>query len=369
MNFNKIKSAAINKSMKFINERRGWTTDRKIIVIESDDWGSIRMPNRYVYNNLLKSGIRVDKCHYCKYDSLASKTDLEHLYSILIKYKDKNGNHPIITANTIVANPDFKKIEESNFESYFYETFLKTIETYPNHNFDLWKEGVENKIFYPQSHGREHLNIHRWMKALQFNSKEVHLGFKNNFFGLSTSISKEKNPSFMAALDSADENFINEVLIDGLVIFEDIFKYKSESFIAPNYIWSKANELALKKRGVNYLQGTFVQKLPSKRKIYHYLGEKNKTSHIYLTRNAFFEPSELKTKDWVNNCLKDVDKAFNLNKPAIIGSHRVNYIGEIFEENRMKNLKLLDELLFNIIKKWPNVEFMTSDKLGKIITS
>lgn len=43
---------------------RGWKTSRKIIVIESDDWGSIRMPSKEVYNSLLKQGIRVDKDDY-----------------------------------------------------------------------------------------------------------------------------------------------------------------------------------------------------------------------------------------------------------------------------------------------------------------
>jgi hypothetical protein len=39
----------------------GWRTNRKIIVIESDDWGSIRMRNQKTFDELLKAGIRVDK--------------------------------------------------------------------------------------------------------------------------------------------------------------------------------------------------------------------------------------------------------------------------------------------------------------------
>jgi hypothetical protein len=37
----------------YINSR-GWKTKRKIVVIESDDWGSIRMPSKSVVE-LLKS--------------------------------------------------------------------------------------------------------------------------------------------------------------------------------------------------------------------------------------------------------------------------------------------------------------------------
>ena len=88
----------------------GWRTNFKIIVIESDDWGSIRMPSREVYKKCLNAGYRVDKNPYERYDSLLSQKDLELLFDLLIQFRDRNGNHPIITANCVVANPDFEKI-------------------------------------------------------------------------------------------------------------------------------------------------------------------------------------------------------------------------------------------------------------------
>jgi hypothetical protein len=65
---------------------------RKIIVIESDDWGSIRMPSKEVYRSLLKKGLRVDQCPYNRYDSLASEDDLTGLFNVLMKYKDKTSS-------------------------------------------------------------------------------------------------------------------------------------------------------------------------------------------------------------------------------------------------------------------------------------
>ena len=101
------------------------------------------------------------------------------------------------------------------------------------------------------------------------------------------------------------------------------------------------------------------------------MGQKNRYDQLYLVRNAFFEPAldkdKDKDKDPVGECLRRINMAFKWNKPAIISSHRINYIGSLVEENRIKNLKLLDELLKNIINRWPDVEFMTSDKLGELI--
>ena len=55
----------------------GYKTNRKIVVFESDDWGSIRMPSKLAYSNLLKKGIGVDKSLYDTLDSLEKKEDLE----------------------------------------------------------------------------------------------------------------------------------------------------------------------------------------------------------------------------------------------------------------------------------------------------
>ena len=56
----------------------GYKTNRKIVVFESDDWGSIRMPSKLAYSNLLKKEIDVDKSYlYDTLDSLEKKGDLE----------------------------------------------------------------------------------------------------------------------------------------------------------------------------------------------------------------------------------------------------------------------------------------------------
>ena len=239
----------------------GWRTNRKIVVIESDDWGSIRMPSKQVYDNLLKAGVRVDKCPYNRFDSLASEDDLTALFDVLVKFKDKNGNHPIITANSVVANPDFELIQKSNYKEYHYELFTKTLKRYPNHkfSFELWKKGISEKLFFPQFHGREHVNISRWINALQANSEETMFAFKEGIFGLSTTIVKEKRKSYQAALDFDNSlEFIKQkgVIASGLDLFEESFGYKSKSFIAPNYVWHPEIEKELAKQGVEFIQSS-----------------------------------------------------------------------------------------------------------------
>jgi hypothetical protein len=356
----------------------GWRTKRRIVVIESDDWGSIRMASNDAYRMFLELGYPVDKCSYNSYDALESNEDLERLFEVLSSVKDSKDNPAVITANSVVANPDFDKIKFSNFRKYYYEPFNETFKRYPDHNrvFELYKEGIERKLFYPQFHGREHLNVSRWMKALRRGDEDVHLAFSRNMFSLHTHPKLDNKNEFMDALDYdslPEKEQLNQIISGGLSLFKEIFGFNSKSFIASCYIWNSCIESALSKNGVFYIQGVAVQCEPPMnekhqyKKKYHYQGQCNSLGQRYLIRNAFFEPSDFIDFDWVNDSLNRISIAFNWNKPAIISSHRKNYIGFINPGNRERNLRLLRILLTNILQRWPEVEFMTSDQLGDLM--
>ena len=96
------------------------------------------------------------------------------------------------------------------------------------------------------------------------------------------------------------------------------------------------------------------------------MGEKNRFGQFYTVRNVNFEPSLMPNKEWISEVLQDVYWAFFWGKPAIINTHRLNFIGSLNEKNRDQNLKLLKEILKKITKRWPEVEFVTSDRLGEV---
>jgi len=352
----------------------GWHTKRKIVVIESDDWGSIRMPSNEVYEEFLKKGYKVDQSDYNRLDSLECNDDLMALYDVLSKYKDLDGNHPVFTANSLVANPDFKKIKNSGFSQYYYEHVIETLKQYPNHDnvFNLWQEGIKKELFYPQFHGREHLNISRWLSALNKASDDMMFTFNCN-----TTFSGKDDYSFMEAYDQDTKDDIHKhalTIIDGLKLFKETFGYLSKSFIAPCYTWNSDIEEILSEYGVKYIQGSSFQNIPNGgfgqyKKKFHYFGQTNNYNQYYLIRNCIFEPSLIKTNNTLAYTLDSIANAFMWNKPAIISSHRINYIGSLDENNRTENLLLLNQLLKNIFKRWPNVEFMSSDKLGDIIAN
>ena len=358
----------------------GWRTKRHIVVIESDDWGSIRMSSKDAYERMLKLGMPVDRSHYNKFDSLECNDDLEIMFETLSRFKDSTGRHPVFTGVNVVANPDFEKIKENNFTEYVFEPFTETCKKYSNHDkvYDLWKEGIDKRLMMPIFHGREHLNAQFWMRALQAQNKSTLVGFENGVTGM-PGIKGEKLPDFQAAFQIETKNdliYQKEVIKTGLNLFEKLYGYKSRYFVPTNGPFNNTLEDVLNECGVKYINTGKKQKEPLGNGQYkintRFIGDKNQYGQIYITRNCFFEPSSSgfewpANTNWVNNCLKEMEIAFRWNKPAVISSHRVNYIGYLHPENREKSLKQLSELISKMLKRWPDIEFMTSDELGDLI--
>lgn len=383
MNTIKIISGFKRQLSNHLVNTQGWTTSRKIVVFESDDWGSIRMPSTTAYQNLLNAGIRVDKSPYCRYDSLCSVNDLEALFLVLQNNKDGHQNPAVLTANAVVANPDFDAIQASDFQAYSYETIDRSFDRFfPNEKpLEVWKQGLKEKLFFPQFHGREHVNVPLWMKKLQAKDPVFCKAFEEKCWGISNDIISSATKSVQASFDysSTEElGFMTESITDGLKIFKNLFGFSSESFISNNYIWPTELDAILEQNGVRVMQGMKYQLLPKKsgemerRKIRRYNGQylgPNK-GILQTVRNVQFEPSLLSPNEKnqaVSRCLKQIQTAFLWRKPAIISSHRINFCGTLSEENRKSNLQLLDQLLREITKRWPEVEFMNTIELSNIV--
>ena len=161
------------------------------------------------------------------------------------------------------------------------------------------------------------------------------------------------------------------ILKDGLDLFQKLFGYCSRSFMGNCFIWDDEMEETLHDKGVEYIQGIVLQFKPKikkekhgYKKIFHYTGQKNALGQTYLVRNAAFEPCLNGAYDVVDTCLKEIGLAFRFHTPAVISAHRLNFIGNIVPENRDLNLKSFKRLLNEIIKRWPDIQFMFSDELG-----
>lgn len=359
----------------FIN-MRGIRTPRKLVIIESDDWGSIRMPSREVFQSLKAEGFHPETDPYLKYDALESDEDLHHLYTVLNSVQDSKGNPAVLTANAVVANPDFDRISADQFRAYHYEPFTTTLTRYSGREqvLELWKQGIKNGIFIPQFHGREHLHVKRWMADLSAGDELLHKAFAHRMISIS-SVPSGMRYAYMEGMDHQDETerlAKKEVLETGHSLFQRLTGYGSRTFIANCYIWDDTVEQVLQGEGIVVMQGILNQIKPvgeGKHVVTkHYMGEK-KNGMAYTIRNVFFEPSLDPAVSWIDEAMSRIQTAFRWQKPAIIGSHRLNYIGSIDPGNREKNLALLKDLLHQIVRQWPDVEFISSASLAELIVN
>lgn len=367
-----IEHRSINYAMLYKSRK----LDKHVVVFESDDWGSIRMPSLEVLDSLRKKDFKsIYDNPYSKNDTLESNKDMERLMDVLSSVKDSKGNPAKITLDCVVANPDFDRIEKNGFREYFYEPFTETLKRYPNHDrvFSLYKEGIEGKLFKPQFHGREHLNFQRWIRLLQAgNKRDVQECFNTGNYAMMD------NETFVFEaynIESKDERLLIEKSIEeGLDLFEKLFGYRSLSMISPCYRWDDYVEDCAFRNGVKYIQGAFVRKYSDYHKKIsgksikgHFFGEKNHNGQVYLTRNCFFEISQNRLLN-ADNCLKQIDKMFKMKLPAIISCHRLNFIGGLSERNREDNLRDFQNMLKVLVNKYPDLEFISSDEIFEIDT-
>ena len=357
----------------------GRKTNRKIIVFSVDDYGNVRLNSKTARENMDKAGMKIYS-RFDALDTLETKQDLELLFEVLNSVKDKNGRNAVFTPFTLPCNINFEKMEANNFQKFENETLPETYsklaieqpEAYLG-AWEKWQEGIDKGFLKPQFHGREHINIAIFKEKLNRKDEQFLTALKNKSY---TSISDDNYPtmSSFAAFDFWDINEnekLKPIIIDGLQKFEDVFGYKSIYFTPPVFNIHQSLFETLSKEGIKFIDLALLRKehqgLNKYKTSFNFTGKKTKQGLTIMVRNVIFEPTEDRGIDWVDFTMNQIAMAFKWNKPAIISSHRVNFCGHIDVNNREKGLATLKRLLDSIIKKWPDVEFMTADELGQHI--
>lgn len=377
MTLNSIKASVILNAKNLI----GWRTRRKIVVISVDDYGNVRVDSKAALDRMIKEGLK-PKNRFDVFDSLETREDLEALYEVLTSMKDKNGEHAIFTPFAMPCNINFEEMAKTGYQEYHYEllpqTFNKLSALQPeayNGTLDLLREGIENGLMVPLFHGREHLNLKLLEEKLASRDQEVLTALKNRCYtGISSNGYKTISP--MAAFDfwefKENERF-DDVIRDGLEAFEMVYGYRSNHFNPPGGREHPVIHKTLKEHGIKFIDTPLLKREHQGRgkykKNFNYTGKRNSLGQIFMVRNVVFEPTDNRGINWVSYAMKQIEAAFRWNRPAIISSHRVNFCGHICEENRMKGLQALRELLGNITERWPEVEFMAANELGNLISN
>ena len=357
----------------------GTKTKRKLVVIYVDDYGSIRVRDKQAYNNLLKAGLAVDKTRY-GYDTLCTTEDLQMLFDVLTSVKDKNGHQAVFTPFANIANPDFERIKNSGFQQYYREPFTETMKRLGSAYdgaYQLWKQGIANGIFRPEYHGTEHISVWKFMKALQEGHKSTVLSFENESVASPFFPDEPKIDHDTAVFDivkASDNDSLKTDIKVGLDMFEELLGYRAVQFTPGAAIYSPLLHDSLLQNGIKSIHVQRYKAYPlgdgKYEKSFLYTGKTNEVGQRYIVRNCVFEPfldDRTHNLNAVNNCLLNIDAAFRMHTPAMVSTHRVNFAGAIESTHRNESLRMLNELLHEIVKRWPDVEFVSGGQLSELL--
>ncbi len=352
----------------------GKRVPRKMVIFESDDWGSNYIAGKEEFNQLVKAGILSENSSpYAKYDTIARAKDLEVLFETLQSVKDANGNPAVFSTFFAPVNPDFDKIAATDFQEYHYETFLQTLARTGEDKAvaSLWKEGIDSGMISPAYHAREHLCVPLWMEHLQNNHVKVREAFKYRFYSVPLKTLPSVVSAFRPALyfenEKQKEQIINS-LKDGLDIIKSLFDVHPSVFCPPNGLSHVDFDQTLADEGIRSIKAARFRIEPDgqgghiTRKISN--PHRNELNQMFYYRNCWFEPCQGR-KNAVDYSMSHIAGAFNWNKAAVVCSHRISYMGGIDPNNRDKGIRELKELLKRIIKKWPDVVFCSSEEYAK----
>jgi hypothetical protein len=205
---------------------------------------------------------------------------------------------------------------------------------------------------------------------LKAGDERYHFAFERNCFAIDEINPENRRGNLMAAYDynnTSELEHVKSSIMAGLNQFEQVFGFKSKTTIAPCYVWDEIVENVFHESEVHALQGSYIQNspIPGKafQKKHRYTGQKNAAGQQYFIRNGLFEPSIATNVDWVDKCLESINIAFKWGKPAIIGTHRINFCSRLNADQTKQNLADVGKLISEMLMRWPEIQFKDSTQL------
>lgn len=354
----------------------GWKSNKQIIVLESDDWGSERFPNIETIKKFTENGYNLKKCGFSRFDCLELNDDVILLLEMFDKLNHQYSKNIKITLLCNTANPDISLIDPNDINSFKSISVKDKISSESNRN-NILKyqlEGYRKGIFDLQYHGRQHIYSNRWMRDLVAQKNDTLFAFNNNVWGISKSYTKSPILDYRASYDIDIQSDIishhNELEL-GLNEFYNSFGFFPVYFVAPNGHLPLISEKYLYNRGIKYINLAKVQSLHKYESYFklrvNWMGKIQNSKLITITRNVGFEPIS-PVSGSIDRAIQKIALSFKFNNPVVISTHRANYVSGISELNRKNGLLKLNKLLISIMKLWPDVIFLTSPELGEVIS-
>ena len=315
------------------------------------------MPNKETFDFLKAKRFSVDKNNFTKFDTYGSPSDLNELFTVLESVKDFKGNSAKLSPFICLTNPDFKRIKSSDYNNYFYETFDVTLNRiFGPEILETWKNGLEKNLFLPEFHGREHFNIPLLLEMLKSNKEAFREAFNEGVVHVplnSIGLLNDLAPAYYYR-NEGELVYFKDALKEGIGLFKQKINKEPLAFTPPDGIFNQQLEEAFLKTPIRGLVVNRKRLEPqvdgkiNKRNYLYKFGKNNNYGQVYYRRNVKFEP--IQESYLFENVLSGIDAAFRWGKPAVLSSHRINYVSGLDSHHQKFTLKELERLLKKLFK-------------------
>lgn len=310
-----------------------------VLIFESDDWGA---------------------------GPLIQAQSLNRIKSMLNRYQDKYGHHPVMTLGVILSVPDTRKIQTEKYKVYF-EKKLDHAEFLSIKNVML--KGLENGVFDLQLHGMAHYWPNNLMYALQKNDKVKDCLNADEFLATETlpSVLQSRwTDTTTLPTMPLKEHEIQSAVREEVNVFTQIFGLTPKIVVPPTFVWTAQVESYWYEQSVEYLvtpgrrfEGRSDTGAPSGMGWKIYNSQMSDSGLRYIVRNDYFEPSLGHSADMAMSYL---EKKTKLAQPTLLEIHRSNFIQG--REQTDMSLAELEKVIVNACKNYPELMFLSTKELA-----
>ena len=302
----------------------------RAVVVESDDWGlSGFAPAADVWQGLDRNALAPGNFPDVYWNStLEDSATIKALGRILNSVRGRDGRPAVFQPNYVMSALDYEEGPQgTNWRRYDIPDLPPQ---YPRPG--LWgtvTDVVNGGLWYPEYHAAWHYDPERRRQAVAEGGVAEEAARRGIPLFTGSEAARELG-SWRSSVELERE------LEQGLYLFEEFFQRRPGSLIAPDYTWNGRMENIWEGSGLTVIQAKREQRNPDlgngrlgrlQKYVYRQVDRRWNPGRIYLERNCRLEPVQaLDPSAVIDDCITATFAAWSAGQPAIVETHRVNFV-------------------------------------------
>lgn len=325
-------ASAIGAAALVLGESGGAVDWRRMraVAIESDDWGLQGfVPGAGAWAGVDRAAIAPGSFPEVYWQStLEDSAAVADLCAVLASHRGRDGLPAVFQPNYVMSGMGWRP---DHAEGLWHRFDLPDLDPHYRRP-GLWHAvglGIQAGVWYPEFHAAFHYDPQRRLESALEGPHPRRATERGIMLFPGSEKARELGPW-------RSQKELGAELDHSLVVFSHLFGRLPDSIIAPDYTWSARNETIWSERNLRIIQGKREQRNPqwgggTKGRLAKLLERSfDRVRHpdrAYLERNCRLEPAQARdAKQVVQDCLAATRRAWARGEPAIVETHRVNFV-------------------------------------------